>query len=81
MERKEECKYACPWCSKGEIYAQLGGSGIVTVFVSKMPTLLQVNLKNGRIDKTQMIKRTTAGVYHPNSSSFKPIIAKRRITD
>ncbi len=49
----KECKSVCPWCLKGEVYAEAGMTGRITVRCSKCKHCFHVYLADGRTEKAK----------------------------
>lgn len=57
----EERKSVCPWCLKGEVYAEAAMIGRITVRCSKCKHCFHVYLADGRTEKTKAHRSTVGG--------------------
>jgi len=50
---RRERRSVCPWCLKGEVYAETGMTGRITVRCSKCKHCFHVHLADGRTEKAK----------------------------
>lgn len=59
-----EHRIVCPWCAKGEVYADGRGEVSITVFCPKCRHIFRVNLDDYTVEKT-VAKRRVQGCAQP----------------
>lgn len=61
----------CPWCSKGEVYAEGHGRAAVTVRCPKCMHFFRIRLDDYSVERVQARRRVQSRI-HKTAGSYKP---------